>query len=102
MNSFKVAKVVPIFKGGRKTDIGQYRPISLVSNIGKVLEKIVKKRIVKFLEKTNFFFKNQFGFRKGRSTEQATALLANLITKSMDENKYALGIFCDMSRLSIV
>ena len=98
IDSFKIAKVVPIFKDGSRTDIGNYRPISLVSNIGKILEKIVNKRILKFLHKTNFFFKNQFGFRKNRSTEQATSLLSNMITKSLENNNYVLNIFCDMSK----
>ena len=64
IDAFKVVKVVPIFKGGSRTDIGQYRPISLVSNIGKVLEKIVNKRLVKFLDKITFFFKINSVFEK--------------------------------------
>ena len=51
VNAFKVAKVVPIHKGGSKTDIGQYRPVSFVSNIGKILEKIVKKTLEIFKQK---------------------------------------------------
>ena len=98
LDAFKIAKVVPVFKDGLRTNVGNYRPISLVSNVSKVLEKIVYKRILKFLNKTNFFFKNQFGFRKQRSTEQATALLSNLITKSLENNNFALSIFCDMSK----
>ena len=63
----KQPNVVPIYKGGSKSEPSNYRPVSLTSHIIKVFEKIIKKRIVKYLEDHNKFNDNQHGFRQGRS-----------------------------------
>jgi len=65
---FKVAIVKPIFKKGDKQSLGNYRPISIISIFAKILEKIVKNRLIIFLEENNLLSKNQFGFRKGPGT----------------------------------
>ena len=85
---FKSAKIVPIYKkkGSRKSE-ENYRPISLLCSMSKVLEKLVHKRVSKFLEKMNFFPNTQFGFRKSMSTSHAISLLVNTITKSMNKKK---------------
>ena len=64
IDAFKVAKVIPVFKKGSTYDVNNYRPISLLSVLSKILEKIVYKRLVSFLIRQNFFHKNQFNFRK--------------------------------------
>ena len=98
-SKFKTAKVVPIYKrkGSRKNP-ENYRPISLLCSISKVLEKLIYKRVSKYLEKMNFFPNTQFGFRKKLSTSQAISLLVNLITKSMNQKKKTLGLFLDFSK----
>ena len=75
-----------------------YRPISLLSCLSKVLEKIVSKRVVSYLHRQNFFSRYQFGFRKGLSTSHAISLLVNKITRAMNEKKKTLGIFLDFSK----
>ena len=67
---FKTAKVSPILKT-EKTKKTNYRPISLLSCIPKVLEKTIKKRLSKFFEKHKVICENQFGFRENCTTEQA-------------------------------
>jgi hypothetical protein len=64
----KTAKVVPIFKSGDPTDINNYRPISLLSSFGKILEKIVANKLVSFLESNKLISTQQFGFRTAHST----------------------------------
>ena len=59
----KLAKVIPIFKGGNDEILGNWRPISITLCIAKVIERIVKKRLMSFLEIHNILFKNQFGYR---------------------------------------
>ena len=78
-DSMKIAKVIPLFKKGDKEDINNYRPISLLSTISKVLEKIMYTRTIKFLTKYEIFSNLQFGFRKKHSTTHA---LLTFIKKS--------------------
>ena len=52
---FKTAKVIPIFKSGNKDNIGNYRPIALLPNLSKILEKLIKNRFTKFFCKTRFY-----------------------------------------------
>ena len=85
---FKHAKVIPIYKRkGRRSSQENYRPVSLLNNLSKVLEKLVYKRLISFLTKNNFFCDKQFGFRKGLSTANAISLLVNRITKSMNKKQ---------------
>ena len=63
-NSLKLAKVIPIYKKDDHSQIKNYRPISLLPSISKILEKIVYKRLFAFLTKHNILIPNQFGFRK--------------------------------------
>ena len=87
ISDFKVAKVIPLYKKGDVRDINIYRPISLLSNMSKILEKIMYRRVISFLNRHNFFFENQFGFRKKCSTSQAISLLINSITNSFNKNE---------------
>ena len=64
IDAFKVAKVVPVFKKGSTYDVNNYQPISLLPVLSKILEKLMYKRLVSFLNGQSFFYKNQFGFRK--------------------------------------
>ena len=98
-SKFKSAKIIPIYKkkGSRKNEVN-YRPISLLCSMSKVLEKLVHKRVSKYLEKMIFFPNTQFGFRKKLSTSHAISLLVNTITKSMNQKKKTLGIFLDFSK----
>ena len=63
----KLAKVVPIHKNGKKCDVTNYRPISLLSSFSKIFEKVMHKRITAFLNDNNSIFDNQYGFRNGHS-----------------------------------
>ena len=96
---FKHAKVIPIYKKkGRRTNKVNYRPVSLLNNLSKVLEKLVYKRLISFLTKNKFFCDKQFGFRKGLSTANAITLLVNRITKNMNKKRKILGLFLDLSK----
>ena len=57
ISDFKIAKVIPLYKKGDASDINNYRPISLLSNISKILEKIMFRRVLSFLNRHNFFSK---------------------------------------------
>ena len=74
-----------------------YRPISLISNIGKLIEKIVHKRLYSFLEK-NSLFKQQYGFRNKLSTNHALTDITNRIKEACDNGQYACGIYVDFKK----
>ena len=74
-DDFKIAKVSPIYKSGNKKERGNYRPISVLSIIAKIFEKLVYSQLNKFLTENSILSPCQSGFRKGHST--TTALLEN-------------------------
>ena len=79
---WKRANVVPIYKGSKKTEALNYRPVSLTSVLGKICETIIKREWVKFLEERGIVKDNQFGFRKGRS---CVSNLLSFYTRVIDE-----------------
>ena len=94
----RTAMAIPIFKKGPKLEVGNYRPISLLSNINKLLEKIIHKRVYKFLEKYKILYKYQFGFRLGHSTNHALVEITEKIRKALDAGDLACGIFIDLQK----
>ena len=94
----KIAKVIPIFKKGDKLLVSNYRPISLLSNINKIFEKLVYSRLYKFLEIHNCIYELQFGFRAKHSTQHALASLTESVRLALDEGNFACGIFVDFQK----
>ena len=90
----KIALVTPVYKAGDRESFSNYRPISVLSCISKIL---MYKRLIKFLNKHNILNKHQYGFRNKRSTDLALIELTDWITKAIENNEYTLGIFLDLS-----
>ena len=97
-DNFKIAKVIPIFKSGDQHDPNNYRPISLLPALSKILEKLIHKRITDFILKQNILYPQQYGFLKGRTTEQAMLDILMKITDAIEKKEYAFGIFLDLSK----
>ena len=97
-NLLKFANVIPVFKNGDNLDYNNYRPISLISNIGKLIEKIVQKRLYSFLEKNSLLFKQQYGFRNKLSINHAFIDITNRIQEACDNGQYACGIYLDFKK----
>ena len=93
----KTAIVIPIYKRGKKSDIVNYRPISLLSVISKILERILYKRILAFLIKFRIITEVQHGFLPARSTESACIDGLNYIYSELDQGKFVAGIYFDFS-----
>ena len=98
INSFKLATVCPMFKKGNSNNINNYQTVSLLSNISNLLEKVMYNRLYFFLEKQNFFYNYQFGFRKNHSTTHAISILVEKISQSFACKKATFGIFLDLSK----
>ena len=94
----KISKICPIYKKGDKSDLSNYRPISILPNFSKILEKLVYNRLVTYLEKHSILSDKQYGFRKNRSTYMAVTEMIDKITEAMDKNQYSIGIFIDLSK----
>ena len=97
-DNLKIAKVIPLHKQDNPTDINNYRPISLLPSISKVLEKIVLDQIQSYFTSHNLLYNNQYGFRSHHSTELATMHLMGKIITSMDEGLVPLNIILDLSK----
>ena len=98
IDCFKLATVCPVFKKDNSNNINNYRPVSLLSNISKLLEKVMYNRLYSFLEKQNFFYSYQFGFKKNHSITHAISILVEKISQSFASKKATLGIFLDLSK----
>ena len=70
-DNMKIAKVVPLYKSGSKNVFNNYRPVSLLPQFSKILEKLFNNRLVSFITKYDILSKNQYGFRSNRSTSMA-------------------------------
>ena len=97
-NILKIAKVIPIFKSKSRVACNSYRPISLLSNIEKIIEKLMHKRLHSFLETQNCFYPAQFGFRLNVSTNNALMSITENIQTQLDEGKYCAGVFVDLKK----
>ena len=97
-DKLKIAKIIPIFKKGDQSQYSNYRPIALLSNLSKILEKLMYKRLSSFLNKHKIISNSQYGFLKNKSTEDAILELQNLITNNIHENNLTGSIFLDLSK----
>lgn len=96
---FKQATVIPVYKNkGAKNERENYRPISLTSNVSKIIEKAIKLRILSFLDRTHYLSNNQFGFRAGRCTQDAIAKFTSRIHHDLDNGNHPLAIFLDLCK----
>ena len=97
-SKLKRSKVVPIFKSGNKIECDNYRPISLLCSISKVLEKVVAKKLLDHLQSNNLIYNHQYGFLPKRSTEQNLIQVTNYITNALNEGMYCIGVFIDLRK----
>jgi hypothetical protein len=95
---FKTVRVVPIFKSGDKTSCDNYRPISLVKTLSKVLEKIVQISLVNHLEINKLIYKHQYGFLRARSTEHNLIQVVNMVSQALNGGDMAIGVFLDLRK----
>ena len=94
--AWKTGVSCPILKPGKDPcQIPSSRPITMLSCIGKVLERIIQQRLEYFLENNKVFNNSQLGFRKGYGTTEALASILNFIT-SHKERKYTIAVYIDL------
>ena len=97
-NSLKIAKITPIYKKGDHHLTDNYRPISLLPIVSKVLEKVVFLQVYDYFVKNKLLYDSQYGFRKLHSTEFAALEFTDKIIHNLDEGNLPLAIFLDLSK----
>ena len=94
---WKIAYVIPIFKKGDKSQQSNYRPVALLSCIGKLQERIVFKNMYNFLLDNNLLYKYQSGFLPHHSTVFQLIDIFHNICQAFDNIMFSCIVFCDVS-----
>ena len=97
-DQLKIAEVIPVFKAGDTTSIGNYRPISILPMFSKVFERLMYTRLMNYITEHKILSNLQFGFRKGYSTEMAISVLIDNISKATDNKEHVIGVFLDFAK----
>ena len=97
-SQWKIAEVIPLHKSGSTDDNNNFRPISILPVVSKILEKAVHHQLMNYIEDNNLLSDNQFGYRSMRSTELATTLFTDFIRKSADNGLMTGAVFLDLSK----
>ena len=97
-NAWKLANIVPVFKKNDPSSVKNYRPISLLSIIGKIMERCIYKYLNNYLLDNNILTEHQSGFRPKDSTVNQLVFLCNEINKAVDIGKEIRIVFCDISK----
>ena len=96
--ALKRSVVTPIFKGGDNNDVNNYRPISVLTSISKIIEKLLNKRLLSYLTTYDILSTSQYGFRRGKSTQDAVIDMVTLITERVDNGDKCLTVFLDLKK----
>jgi hypothetical protein len=94
----KYSIVKPLVKKGVRTDVSNYRPISILTSFSKVLEKVIYNRLLEHVINNNILAQEQFGFRQTLTTEKATYELSNEIISEFDQKLVVGWIFYDLAK----
>lgn len=96
-DALKVGKVIPIHKKGVKTCVENFRPITLLSHISKLTEKIIASRVYNFLETQHLLSNSQYGYRVNRSTELSCTDFIQKVYEYLDKGKKVASLFFDLT-----
>ena len=97
-SEMKYAEVIPLYKGKEFNKMVNYRPVSLLITISKVLEKAIYLRVYQFLEQHKVLYNSQYGFRSKRSCEQAILELTGRILDGKNKKMHSTAMFLDLSK----
>ena len=97
-DDLKMAKVTPIYKKGERSDPGNYRPISILPTLSKIIEKHVASQLRDFLQTFDLLQKEQSGFRQHHSCQTALTKLTDMWLKDIDEGNLTGSVFVDFTK----
>ena len=91
-DQMKIARVIPLLKLGGRFNFTSYRPVSVLPCFSKLLERIIYNRLIRFLDKYDILFDNQYGFKKNHSTNLALIHLYDKLSSAIDQREYTMGV----------
>ena len=94
----KCAKISPVFKSEERYTMDNYRPISVLPVLSKVVERVVYRQVYDYLCRNHLLSENQFGFRRGSSTEHAVTCFTDHIRICMDKGLLTGAVFIDLKK----
>jgi hypothetical protein len=97
-DKLKIAKIIPIYKSGPKNELTNYRPISLLATLSKIIEKCVKLQLTEYLSKNDILAMNQFGFQKSKNTNDALFEVTKYIVESVKLKNKVIMTFLDLAK----
>lgn len=97
-DNLKIAKIIPIHKSDDKRAVSNYRPISVLPFLSKILERLMYVRLLKYLNNNDILSNNQYGFRENHSTFMALLKLVDDISEQIDSKIHSIGVFIDLSK----
>ena len=97
-DEMKIARVIPLYKSGAHNVFTNYRPVSILPAFSKILEKIMYKRLLAFLDRHKILSDTQFGFRKNHSTSYALTKLYDKISCAINNRETTVSVFIDLSK----
>ena len=95
---WKISKIIPIHKSGNKTSANNYRPISLLPSVSKILEKLVQVQLSDYLTHNNVLSEAQSGFRKNHSTISALLKVTDDWFNAIDRGLFTGAVFIDLRK----
>ncbi|CAG9787488.1 unnamed protein product [Diatraea saccharalis] len=95
---FKQSIVHPIHRGGSGECVDNFRPISVLTALSKILEKLINSRLMNYLKQENLISSSQFGFQPNKSTEDAVAPLVDNVATTLDHGDKCIGVFLDLAK----
>ena len=97
-DDLKRAKIVPIYRNNAKTEPGNYQPVSVLSILSKVLERVICEQLNDFIEKHDYLYELQSGFRSSYSTDSCLIHLSDHILKKQDKGQYTGIVILDLQK----
>ena len=95
-DKLKLARVIPIFKGGNKNESSLYRPISILTQINRIFERLLRDRLYDFVK--GKLYRKQFGFRPKNSTEHPVLDLKENILENCSKKQISCILFLDLKK----
>ena len=93
-----IARVIPLYKEGDKQNFTNYRPIAIVSSVGKILERVVSEQLTNYLESNEILSNHQYGFRAKHSINHPLLQFSKIVMEAISKNNFNLAVFIDLKK----
>ena len=97
-DELKIARVIPIYKGGNSMMVINYRPVSVLPLLSKIFERLMYNRLIELINKHDILYKYQFGFMGGMGTNTVMIILIDKIVSTLDNDDSVIGVFLHFSK----